>query len=602
MRQLAHLFLFLGMSAFALFADVSSYRTEHLGHSDFTVAGATRALAQSLSFLQTFDGAAASPQPWTPTDWDIQVDGSGLQLMQAHHSATCGAPPATHTITELTDTVFRCNDHIMTAMNAGYGAIYLTPNAQVDFSAGEATVRFDLSTFRTVGRDWIELWVTPWEDNLVQPLEDWGPAYQGEPRRGVQLRMDGGSAGGTIFRGNVVRDFVASGLGAADWRNYELLFAPSASRRDVFELRISRTHVRFGMPAYNLWWVDTAVADLGWSRGIVQLSQHAYNPTKGCDDANGGADPGGGCANTWHWDNVSISPAVPFTILRGSPRLVSDATSNRVTFPSPAPPGAFLRFASMGGDNLEVSFNGGQTWQPAQRQAQEKSITEHWSSYWTPIPTGATSAQFRGQWNYAGPWRVQDPSIFASSAPSSQPTPTPIPTATPPPGSATPTPTASPTRPAATATATSTATATATRTPATGSQSVTFDDRAGQNQALNGQYPSGVIDWGTNKWYHSGPWRAFTTKSVSFSSAGVTSQSFTFLTPRRLVSLQAYNGGNSASTVTLACARKPTKSISLAAGQLATISTGWTGTCTTVTVGSTNGWDTNFDNLVHDAG
>ena len=55
-------------------------------------------------------------------------------------------------------------------------------------------------------------------------------------------------------------------------------------------------------------------------------------------------------------------------------------------------------------------------------------------------------------------------------------------------------------------------------------QIVTFDDRAGQDQALNGQYPSGVIDWGTGAWYHSGPWGAFTTKSASFSASGVTSR------------------------------------------------------------------------------
>ena len=38
----------------------------------------------------------------------------------------------------------------MTSINAsGYGVIYLTPDQMVDFSAGEAVVRFDMSTFRT---------------------------------------------------------------------------------------------------------------------------------------------------------------------------------------------------------------------------------------------------------------------------------------------------------------------------------------------------------------------------------------------------------------------------------------------------------------------
>jgi hypothetical protein len=37
--------------------------------------------------------------------------------------------------------------------------------------------------------------------------------------------------------------------------------------------------------------------------------------------------------------------------------------------------------------------------------------------------------------------------------------------------------------------------------------------------------------------------------------------------------------------------------LSVASRTTVTISTGWTGTCTSVTVGSTNGWDTNFDNF-----
>ena len=207
----------------------------HAGHAESSSV-VRAALAQATTFLQTFNGAPGAPQPWTPTDWDVQInvsdsyqgDGSTIDTMQAHHSAGCGGPPATHAISRIQDAVFVCNDHIMTSMSAGYGAIYLTPNALVDFSGGEAVVNFDMSTFRTVGRDWIDIWVTPFEDNLVLPLEDWGPAYQGEPRRGISMRMDGGAAGGTIFRGIDVRNFAASDISSADWRNYELLFAPSA--------------------------------------------------------------------------------------------------------------------------------------------------------------------------------------------------------------------------------------------------------------------------------------------------------------------------------------------------------------------------------------
>jgi hypothetical protein len=144
------------------------------------------------------------------------------------------------------------------------------------------------------------------------------------------------------------------------------------------------------------------------------------------------------------------------------------------------------------------------------------------------------------------------------------------------------------------------ATASITVSPAT--QTITFNDKSGQDQALNGQYPTGVVNWGSGVWYHSGPWGLMTTKSASFTGAAQTSASFTFLTPRRLISLEAFNGGGGATTVTLSCAGQPNKVTSVGAGQLVTIATGWTAACTTVTLQSTNGWNTNFDNFVHDAG
>jgi len=175
------------------------------------------------------------------------------------------------------------------------------------------------------------------------------------------------------------------------------------------------------------------------------------------------------------------------------------------------------------------------------------------------------------------------PTRTAVPAATSTFTPTPTRTATPVPGTATPSPTSTPT------------------TGGAGTGTATFDDRPGQNQLLNGEYPAGAINWGTGQWYHSGPYDAFTTKSVSFVGNGATSGTFQFITPRRLVRLDADNGGGSASTVTLACSGQPTVSATLGAGQVSTLSTNWTGVCSTVTVTSSNGWNTNFDNLVFDS-
>jgi len=127
---------------------------------------------------------------------------------------------------------------------------------------------------------------------------------------------------------------------------------------------------------------------------------------------------------------------------------------------------------------------------------------------------------------------------------------------------------------------------------------VTFDDQLNVNRVLNGQYPSGVIDWGTNRWYLSAPWGVFTTQSISFNGSSSKSAAFTLLGARQLLSLDTYNGGSGASTVTLSCNNLPTITTTVPSRQLVTVNTNWSGTCASVTIGSSNGWNTNFDNLL----
>lgn len=141
----------------------------------------------------------------------------------------------------------------------------------------------------------------------------------------------------------------------------------------------------------------------------------------------------------------------------------------------------------------------------------------------------------------------------------------------------------------------------ATPSPMPNQSTVTFDDLSNPGRLLDGQYPIGVIDWGVSRWWLSRPWGNFATNSISFPPEG-RSEHFSFVSPRRLISIQAFNGGATPSTVTLACDGNLTVRQEIAANQLLTIPTNWTTTCTTVTVSSSNGWWTNFDNLTYDAG
>lgn len=390
------------------------------------------------------DGNPAAPQPWRPADWDVTVHSrdtqtfTALEPMAAHHGTDCSAPPATHQTNTYEGAVYLCRDHVMTAINAGgYGLIYLTPPALADWSAGESIVRWDMSTLRTSPRDWVDLWVMPFDDDLQLALDEWLPDGNGLPRRALHVKMDNGDQG-SIFRVALLEDFKEVGAyefyqGGLEGELAKRGLTSSASRRDTFELHLRQGHVTFTMPQYGITFADAAVPGLTWTRGVVTLGHHSYNPTKDCTPS--GTMP---ClADTWHFDNVSVTPAIPFSIVRAERRYADASHSTPFTLAAPAPQHAVLRFSGIG-NALGVSFDGGVTWQTPQAQPGSKPApmgTEHFQSYRMAIPAGTTRLAVRGQPWFAGDWQVKDLSVWApgtgaGASASSTPTRTPIATAT----------------------------------------------------------------------------------------------------------------------------------------------------------------------------
>ncbi len=133
-------------------------------------------------------------------------------------------------------------------------------------------------------------------------------------------------------------------------------------------------------------------------------------------------------------------------------------------------------------------------------------------------------------------------------------------------------------------------------------QTIDFDTNIGGHTVeapLNGQYPTSVIDWGTNSWYLSGAYNVDSTNSVTFNGAGVTSAVLNFVSPRKLVSIKAF--GNSGTTVTINCpdnSNNPTITSTTIANQWNVINTNWSQTCSQVRIQAGNGWTTNFDDMV----
>jgi hypothetical protein len=371
---------------------------------------------------------------WNPSNWDVTVHSRDvdtwerLPAVEAHHDEACSSPLAekplaTHAVTSYEDAVFQCRDHVMTSINTpGYGLIELTPAAMVDFSGGVATVRVDVSTWRSSTRDWWDIWITPFDDNLQLPFTSTDPDLHGPPMNAINITMPGEN----VFLATLYREGQPPlELNGAGWQHtpYNQWLTPDPARRDTFELKISRTSLEFGMPNYPTAekWVDATFDQLDWSQGVVQFGHHSYNPTKDCNVANN-PGPDGTCQpNTWHWDNVQISPAAPFTMIKSDRRsVIGEQTA--VNFAAPAPGNAHLRFAGVG-ERIDVSFDGGSTWTKAQTQRHlAPTNAGHFDSYWTPIPAGTTSVTFRGQGQSGAPWAARDISIWANNG---QPTPVP---------------------------------------------------------------------------------------------------------------------------------------------------------------------------------
>jgi hypothetical protein len=386
----------------------------------------TAAVSAASGFSFNWTGLPAAPQPWVPgpvNDWDLfsNIDGpTDLNgAMNAGHGTDCGPPPATHPVRTLAESVYLCKNHMMTAVSGStdayttYGSVYFTPAQMVDWSAGQASVSWKVSTERLSSRDWWQVNLSPYTENLVMPTELGDVAYQGLPDTGLEMRIDNTECGNGQQFGSFIRVFKVSGGGTDDITQQmpcvETTVPPSFATRSQFQIDISQNHLRVYMPGTTTVWYDGPIS-LPFNQAVVQFSHHSYNPAKG-------ENPDGtqGQANTYHWSDVAISPSRPFTMLRPvQPFSLHDGQDPVLALPQPAPKNASLRFAAVG--DIQISTDGGKTYQPARMQGTQAHL-EHMTTFFTPIPQGTTTVMLRGQTNSSEqPWWVEDVNVWASDA------------------------------------------------------------------------------------------------------------------------------------------------------------------------------------------
>jgi hypothetical protein len=355
--------------------------------------------ATTVNFLETFDGTPTNPQPWNRVDWDVVQTSRNRESwanpdpMSAHHAlANCGdvAAGGNHTVDQWPETVFLCNDHVMTSIDGtpGYAAVYLSPPVMADFTAGSSTIQFDVSTFVSSARDWIDVWISPYGDAISYPSRyDLEVDGSGPPRNGINVVMDAGVA----WRIDLVRNGVATTLARMNIP-YSGFGGMSRTTRTPVRIVMRSTSMTLSYPTVAGASRTVNFSSLGWTQGVVQFGHHSYTPFKDCESHPFICEP-----DTWHWDNVRINPARPFYQRQATPEritMVRDSNARSLAFGGAAPANAELWFS--GNCNVQVRDTSTSAWRSARVVGVHANhFVEHTQSFRVTVRPGAASIQYR---------------------------------------------------------------------------------------------------------------------------------------------------------------------------------------------------------------
>jgi len=131
-------------------------------------------------------------------------------------------------------------------------------------------------------------------------------------------------------------------------------------------------------------------------------------------------------------------------------------------------------------------------------------------------------------------------------------------------------------------------------------QYITFDDpHLPANTTLKGQYPSGVIDWGTETWRINVPEGGFGTFNLALTDPKDKTAQFAFYWPRIFVGFDVYNGGPSEATVTVHSPEQREISFTIKPGETQRFKTEWRDPSSQIIFDFRNGEGLRFDNLAY---
>ena len=576
-------------------------------------------------------------------------DGSGTGVVEAGHGHDCSAPlggtnihkitnnfdELTHQQTVRPQLVFVCNRHLMTVQKSGYSLASIMPRQYFDFSGRTGTIEIDTNTYG-FGREWFDLYLVPEQDMLMSmATSSEGGTLEQMPKNAVKISFR--DAKPSMY---FIENYNSSDTDTRFFRtgySFKDAFPSDPSPNDPrvrrkFRFQVSQTSWKYQVqvdasinsaPEGTIETVDgikywthsgNFPKPLSFTKPLIRLEHHAYNPTK--DGIFG--EPWS--QYTQHWDNFrfdgpilpahnAFEPGNHFVKLWGAAvGTVSAPVKINVNVPQ-----ADIKNARILGEVAsslnrgEVDFANNSHWRQFRINGgawQDMTLVKNvdcgcdrtWSTFRNSI-SGVVSGENTIEFKYANrpPSKTWQPDGFnvkdieiqidpvGALLPSSTPFPSqsPLPSETPLPSlppQPSPSPSPSP-------------------TPLP-SGLITVDFNSIPTGPLTGQNPQGVLDWASN-WIVSSAFGQFTTRSISFSGPTIAQSTVNIVPPNRtLSSIQAFNGGTTASNITLTCTGNPTRTQSVSPNTLATITTSWTNACSSITLSSSNSWDTNFDNLI----
>jgi len=318
------------------------------------------------AFEELFDGAPATPQPWTSPKMDIVVDlqegqeldsaGNAVQTMkiEASHGPDCGAPigrsPASlnnHVIDVATysdqwgthldlmgfqtrtrpQLVFQCNNHMMTVVKAGYAVTAFMPRQVFDWTGRTGTFQVDSNVF-SFGRSWWDLYIVPADEMWVNIQQRNQGGINMMPKRAVLFSFGANRPMVEVIDNHQIVER------HTHWQMFQDAFPNDPAVNDprirrTFRFRINQTSYFYEVQkADGSFWVIQGNFDkpLTFSRGLTKIEHHAYNPTKDGINANPWSQW------TYHWDNLKFDgPVIPaHTAIEPGPHFIRAWPGNAI--------------------------------------------------------------------------------------------------------------------------------------------------------------------------------------------------------------------------------------------------------------------------------